>query len=133
MVNSVLVATVWYILSCWIFNKSCINQIQRLIRVGYSTTKVAWDVIIQPRSVGGLGIVDPIDKIRALLGKLVVRGLLPGNELWKNLLRERILVLSYYWTAMEEGYMLDLSIVATFQMLKEVGGQFCQWNMACLE
>ena len=87
----------WYILSCWIFNKSCIKQIQCLIknflwsgRVGNSTTKVAWAVIIQPRNVGGLGIVDPINQSRALLGKLVVRGLLPGNELLKILLKERI-------------------------------------------
>ena len=34
--------------------------------------------------------MDPIDQSRALLGKLVVRGLLPRNELWKSLLRESI-------------------------------------------
>ena len=104
VVNSILLATMWYILSCRIFNKSCINQIQCLIknflwsgRVGNSTTKVAWAVIIQPRNVNlvrGLGIVDPIDQTRALLGKLVVRCLLLRNELWKSLLRERIVVCS---------------------------------------
>ena len=65
-----------------------------VIRVGNSIAKVTWAVIIQPRNVGGLGIVDPIDQSRALLGKLVVRGLLPRNELWKILLRERIFVCS---------------------------------------
>ena len=38
--------------------------------------------------------MDPIDQSRALLGKLVVRGRLPRNELWKILLRERIFVCS---------------------------------------
>ena len=32
VVNSVLLATMWYILSCWVFSKPCINQIQRLVR-----------------------------------------------------------------------------------------------------
>ena len=30
VVNSVLLATMWYILSCYVFSKSCINQIHRL-------------------------------------------------------------------------------------------------------
>ena len=38
----------------------------------------------------GSGIIDPADQNRALLGKLIVRGLLPGDEPWKVLLLQRI-------------------------------------------
>ncbi|MCO5573785.1 hypothetical protein L7F22_027559 [Adiantum nelumboides] len=38
-------------------------------------------------SQGGLGIVDPEIQSRALLTKLIVRGLFPGNEPWKMLLQ----------------------------------------------
>ena len=52
--------------------------------------KVAWSVITLPKVKGGLGIVDPVDQCRALLSKLIVRGFLPGTEIWKTLLRDRI-------------------------------------------
>ena len=52
--------------------------------------KVAWPVIILPTSQGGLGIIDPGCQSRALLGKLIVRGLLLGGEPWKELLMQRI-------------------------------------------
>ena len=35
---------------------------------------------------GGLGIVDPLQQSKALIAKLVIRGLLPGSESWKQLL-----------------------------------------------
>lgn len=40
--------------------------------------KVAWLVIIQPRGSGGLDIIDSLCHSQALLGKLVVRGVLSG-------------------------------------------------------
>ena len=55
-----------------------------------SMAKVAWSVITLPKGKGGLGIVDPVDQCRALLSKLIVRGFLPGTEIWKTLLRDRI-------------------------------------------
>ena len=96
--NHVLLSTMWYILSCWIFSKSCINQVQRLIRnflwagnQGELTrAKVAWGVITKPKAKGGLGIVDPVDQSRALLVKLVVRSFMPGEEWWKQLLHNRM-------------------------------------------
>ena len=96
--NQVLLATMWYITSCWIFSGSCISQVQRLIRNflwsgrdgGPARAKVSWSVITLPTSQGGLGIVDPACQSRALLGKLVVRGLLPGAEPWKELLIHRL-------------------------------------------
>lgn len=43
-----------------------------------------------PTAQGGLGIVDPACQSRALLGKLIVRGLLPGDEPWKEPLNHRL-------------------------------------------
>ena len=96
--NQVLLATMWYITSCWVFSSSCISQIQRLIRnflwssrEGQPTrAKVAWTVVTRPLAEGGLGLIDPIEQSRAFLGKLVVRSLLPGSEPWKELLLQRI-------------------------------------------
>ena len=96
--NQVLLATMWYITSCWIFSSSCISQVQRLIRNFLwsggdgrpARAKVSWSVISLPTACGGLGIVDPACQSRALLGKLIVRGLMPGEEPWKELLLYRI-------------------------------------------
>lgn len=47
-------------------------------------------MIIQQRKREDLGIVDPICQSRALLGKLIVCGLLPRDEPWKEFLLSRI-------------------------------------------
>ena len=78
--NQVLLATMWYITSCWIFSSSCISQLQRLIlnflwsgRKGQSArARVAWSVITLPLAQEGLGLIDPAEQSRAFLGKLVV-------------------------------------------------------------
>ena len=96
--NQVLLATMWYVTSCWIFSSSCISQVQRLIRNflwsvknrDATRAKVAWPVITLPTSHGGLGIVDPACQSRALIDKFVVLSLLPGAELWKMLLLHRL-------------------------------------------
>ncbi len=98
IVNQVLLSSMWYITSCWIFVKSAISQIQRLIRNflwsggdgTWTRSKVAWSTITQPRARGGLSVIDPEQQSKALLVKLMVRGQLPGNEHWKNLLSNRI-------------------------------------------
>ena len=98
MANQVLLATMWYITSCWIFSSSCISQLQRLIRnflwsgrEGHPVrARVAWSVITLPLAQGGLGLIDPAEQSRAFLGKLVVRGFLPGAEPWKELLLQRL-------------------------------------------
>ena len=95
--NHVLLATIWYIASCWIFSRSCIWQIRRLIRNFLwsgregtaAATKVSWGVISLPTTQAGLGIIDPLDQSRALLAKLVVRWFMPGKECWKELLMRR--------------------------------------------
>ena len=97
--NQVLLSSMWYITSCWIFVKSSITQIQRLIRNflwsgsedGHVRSKVAWATLIKPRELGGLGLIDPESQSKALLVKLMIRGHLPGNARWKELLKNRIL------------------------------------------
>jgi hypothetical protein len=42
-----------------------------------------------PTSQGGLGIIDPKTQSEALLAKLLIRGLAPGGEPWKELLRHK--------------------------------------------
>ena len=70
------------------------GQLQRLIRNylwsgndgSHARAKVSWSTIVKPLDQGGLGIVDPLQQSKALMAKLVIRGLLPGSEPWKQLL-----------------------------------------------
>jgi len=48
---------------------------------------VKWDTLTLPISKGGLGIIDPKTQSEALFVKLLVRGLAPGGEPWKELIR----------------------------------------------
>jgi hypothetical protein len=49
--------------------------------------KVKWDTFTLPIAKGGLGIIDPKTQSKALIAKLLVRGLAPGGEPWKELIR----------------------------------------------
>jgi hypothetical protein len=40
-------------------------------------------------SSGGLGIIDPKAQSEAFLAKILVKGLAPGGEPWKEILRHR--------------------------------------------
>jgi hypothetical protein len=51
--------------------------------------KVKWETLILPTSQGGLKIIDPKTQSEALLAKLLIRGLEPGGEPWKELLRHK--------------------------------------------
>jgi len=42
---------------------------------------------VLPTSQGGLGIIDPKSQSEALLAKLLIKGLAPGGEPWKELIR----------------------------------------------
>ncbi len=46
--------------------------------------EVEWDSLTLPLSSRGLGIIDPKAQSEALLPKLMVRGLSPGREPWKE-------------------------------------------------
>jgi hypothetical protein len=45
--------------------------------------------LVLPTAQGGLGIIDPKAQSEALLAKLFIKGLAPGREPWKELLRHR--------------------------------------------
>ena len=86
MANQVLLATTWYNASCWMLHSGSIKQLRRLIGIflwsgsdGIHDTRVRvrWSTVILPKAAGGLGIIDPEMQSKALLAKLVVRGLFP--------------------------------------------------------
>mgnify|MGYP000341314776 CR=1 FL=1 len=97
--NQVLLASIWYIASAWIFSRASMNQIQRLIRNflwsgkenSSPKARVAWHVITLPVDKGGLGLIDPWAQAKALLGKYIVRALLPDEAQWKCLLLRQML------------------------------------------
>jgi hypothetical protein len=51
--------------------------------------KVKWGSLTLPLFSNGLGIIDPKAQSKALFAKLLVRGLAPGAEPWKEILRHR--------------------------------------------
>jgi hypothetical protein len=51
--------------------------------------KVKWETLVLPTSEGGLGIIDLKTQSKALLAKLFIKGLAPGGEPWKELLRHK--------------------------------------------
>ena len=49
--------------------------------------KVSWKVITTPKDKGGLGLIDPLLQCKAFWGNFIIRGLLPGREPWKKILK----------------------------------------------
>jgi hypothetical protein len=94
--NQVLLSSMWYLAACWNPNMRMCNQIRGVVRnfiwrgkVSNIRAKVKWDSLTLPLSSGGLRIIDPKAQFEALLAKLLVRGLAPGGEPWKEILRHR--------------------------------------------
>jgi hypothetical protein len=54
-----------------------------------ATAKVKWDTLALPTAQGGLGVTDPKSQSKTLLAKLLVRGLAPGGEPWKELVTHK--------------------------------------------
>jgi hypothetical protein len=95
--NQVLLASMWYLAAAWNPNPRMCSQVHRVMRnfiwSGKATNaraKVKWETLVLPTSQGGLGIIDPKTQSEALLAKLLVRGLAPGGEPWKELLRHKV-------------------------------------------
>jgi hypothetical protein len=83
----------WYLAASWNPNPRMCCQVRGVVRnfiwSGKATnarTKVKWETLT---SQGGLGIIDPKTQSKALLAKLLIRGLEPGGEPWKELLRHK--------------------------------------------
>ncbi len=51
--------------------------------------KVKWETLVLSTSQGGLRIIDPKTQSEVLLAKLLIRGLAPGGEPWKELMRHK--------------------------------------------
>lgn len=94
--NQVILASIWYLSSCSGVTSSAFRQTRTAIRnyiwgakQGRKTrAKIKWDIVILPMVEGGVKIIDPQLQSAALLTKLVARGLKPGFEPWKTLLRQ---------------------------------------------
>jgi hypothetical protein len=94
--NQVLLASMWYLAATWNPNPRMCCQVRGVVRnfiwSGKATNaraKVKWETLVLPTSQGGLGIIDPKTQSEALLPKLLIRGLEPGGEPWKELLRHK--------------------------------------------
>jgi hypothetical protein len=94
--NQVLLASMWYLAACWNPNPRMCSQVRGVVRNfiwgGKATpapVKVKWDTLALPSPQGGLGIINPKTLSEALLAKLLVKGLAPGEEPWKKLVRHR--------------------------------------------
>jgi hypothetical protein len=94
--NQVLLASMWYLAATWSPNPRMCSQVCGIVRnfiwsgkVANARAKVKWETLVLPISQGGLGIIDPKTQSEALLAKLLVRGLAPGGEPWKELLRHK--------------------------------------------
>jgi hypothetical protein len=70
------------------------NQIRGVVRnfiwggkASKTRAKVKWDSFMLSPSCGGLGIIDPKTQSEAFLAKLLMWGLAPRGEPWKEILR----------------------------------------------
>jgi hypothetical protein len=95
--NQVFLASMWYLVACWNPNPRISNQIRGVIRNfiwggndAPARAKVRWETLTLPASQGGLGIIDPKAQSEALLAKLMIRGLSPGGEPWKEIIRSKV-------------------------------------------
>jgi len=87
----------WYLAACWNPNPRMIAQIRGVIRNfiwggkdALARAKVNCETLMLLAAQGGLGIIDPKAQSEALLAKLLIRGLAPGGEPWKELIQNKV-------------------------------------------
>jgi hypothetical protein len=95
--NQVLMASMWYMVASWNPNPKMCSQVRGVVRNfiwggkdAPSRAKVKWDTLTLPIAKGGMGIIDPKTQSEVLLTKLLVRGLAPSGEPWKELIRHHV-------------------------------------------
>ncbi|MCO5580302.1 hypothetical protein L7F22_034168 [Adiantum nelumboides] len=134
--NQVLLASTWYVASCWTFNGGVMLQLKLLIRNflfggSYGThdtrVRVSWSTVIMLTSEGGLGIIDREMQSRALLTKLIVRGLFPGNEPWKMLLQSGLATVTLTY-GVRDGHMWTSGMRFLFMDAPGEGFLRVQWR-----
>jgi hypothetical protein len=86
----------WYLAAAWNPNPRMCSQVRGVVRnfiwsgkAANARAKVKWETLMLPVTQGGLGIIDPKTQSEALLAKLLVRGLAPRGEPWKEILRHK--------------------------------------------
>jgi hypothetical protein len=94
--NQVLFASLWYLAPCWNPNPRMCCQVREVIRNfiwggkgAPACAKVKWEMLALPSALGGLGVTNPKSQSEALLAKLLIRGLAPGGEPWKELVQHK--------------------------------------------
>ncbi len=87
----------WYLAACWNPNPRMIAQIRGVIRNfiwggkdALARAKVNCETLMLLAAQGGLRIIDPKAQSEALLAKLLIRGLAPGGEPWKELIQNKV-------------------------------------------
>jgi hypothetical protein len=58
--------------------------------------KVAWQTYCLKKSEGGLGLVDPVEAMTALMSKWVIIAMEPGESHLENLLRHKLSLYQTY-------------------------------------
>lgn len=97
VVNSVLLSTLWYFISVWGGSTVVLRKIRASLR-NYlwagteeaSRARVRWEDVYAAKKFGGLGIIDPEEALIGLMGKWVVKALVPDNTPLHLLLRHRL-------------------------------------------
>jgi len=86
----------WYLAAAWNPNPRMCSQVRGVVRnfiwsekATNARAKVKWETLVLLTSQGGLGIIDSKTQSEALLAKLLIRGLAPREEPWKELLRHK--------------------------------------------
>ncbi len=94
--NQVLLTSMWYLAASWNPNPRMCSQVRGVVRnfiwggkAVPTRAKVKWDTLALSPLQRSFGIIDPKTQFEALLAKLLVRGLAPGEEPWKKLVRHR--------------------------------------------
>ena len=140
--NHVLLATTWYNLSCWTIFNASIHQIQQLV-CNYiwsvkedhaAQAKVAWPILTSPKARGGLGLIDPLSQSKVVLAKFVVRGLQPGDDYWKMLLRYSSLTLVHKKGSTgppQTGWILNMNLKPSFSCQLEDRFSASMWKAWC--
>ena len=96
--NQVIMSSIWYLASCTDFSNQAIKLVSATVRnyiwssqkESFARARVKWATSVLPIVRGGVKIIDPQWQASALLVKLLVRGMSPGYEPWKTLVRYRI-------------------------------------------
>ncbi len=89
--NQVLLASMWYLVATWNPNPRMCSQVRGVVRnfiwsekADNARAKVKWETLVLPIPQGGLGIIDLKTQSKALLAKLLIRGLAPGGDVTRS-------------------------------------------------